>query len=89
MDTQLPVIFIRLKDDKQNNGITRAKPWWSDRLTELWNMRCNAERTVENGRQLFLERHCDLDSEIKEAKRLYRFQQQQELIQMKNLPDFV
>ena len=34
MDTQLPVKCIRLKEDKQKYGITRAKPWWSDRLTE-------------------------------------------------------
>ena len=38
MDTQLPIKCITLKDDKQKYGITRAKPWWSDRLTELWNM---------------------------------------------------
>ena len=90
MDTQLPVKCITLKDDKQKHDITRAKPWWSDRLTELWNLRCNAERcmgTVDNDRQLFLERQRDLDREIKAAKRLYWFQRQQELIEMQNSPD--
>ena len=91
LDTQLPIKCITLKDDKQKYGKTRAKPWWSDRLTELWNMRCNAERcmgTIDNGRQLFLERQRDLDREIRAAKRLYWLQQQQELIEMKNSPDF-
>ena len=91
MDTQLPVKCIRLKEDKQKHDITRAKPWWSDRLTELWSLRCNAERcmgTVDNDRQLFLERQRDLDREIKAAKRLYWFQRQQELIELQNSPDF-
>ena len=91
MDIQLPGKCIRLKEDKQKYDITRAKPWWSDRLTEFWNMRCNAERCmgiVDNGRQLFLERQRDLDREIRAAERLYGFQQQQELIEIKNSPDF-
>ena len=91
MDTQLPIKCITLKDDKQKYGKTRAKPWWSDRQTELWNMRCNAERcmgTIDNCRQLFLERQRDLDREIRAAKRLYWLQQQQELIEMRNSPDF-
>ena len=91
MDTQLPVKCVRLKEDKQKHSITRAKPWWPDKLTELWNLRCNAERcmgNVDNGRQLFLERQRALDREIRTAKRLYWFQQQQDLIEMKNSPDF-
>ena len=37
MEANLSFKCITLSDNKQAQGRSRAKPWWSDKLTELWN----------------------------------------------------
>ena len=82
---------ITLNDNKHAQGRSRAKPWWSDKLTELWNLRCEAEsRTglIDSGRQLFLHCQRNVDREVRDAKRQYWCQQQQELLEIKESFEF-
>ena len=70
---------------------SRVKPWWTDKLRDLWTSRCVAERNmgiVENGRQLFQQCQRDLDREIRAAKRQYWYQQQKDLLDLKQSTDF-
>ena len=83
MEANLAFKSVTLNDNKHAQGRSRAKPWWSDKLTELWNLRCEAEsriRLIENGRQLFLHCQRNVDREVRAAKRQYWYQQQQELL---------
>ena len=91
METSLPSKCITLNTSKQRHVFSRVKPWWTDRLRDLWASRCVAERNmgiVENGRQLFQQCQRDLDREIRAAKRQYWYQQQKDLIDLKQSTDF-
>ena len=91
MEANLAFKSITLNDNKHAQGRSRAKPWWLDKLTELWNLRCEAESRIgliENGRQLF--QHCqrNVDRGVRAAKRQYWYQQQQELLEIKESFEF-
>ena len=87
MEANLSFKCTTLSDNKQAQGRSRAKPWWSAKLTELWNWYCEAESRIgliENGRQLFLHCQHNVDREVRAAKRQYwGQQQQQELLEIK------
>ena len=91
METSLPSKCITLNTSKQRQVFSRVKPWWTDRLKDLWASCCVAERNmgiVENGRQLFQQCHRDLDREGRAAKGQYWYQQQKSLLDMKQSTDF-
>ena len=82
---------VTLNDNKHAQGRSRAKPWWSDKLTELWDLRCEVEFRIgllDNGRQLFLHCQRNVDREVRAAKRQYWYQQQQELLEVKESFEF-
>ena len=73
-----------------------GKPWWSDRLTNLWNDVCIAERSWLRCD----EKHCKsvrksnyiskrklFDSEVQRAKRKHWFSMQTDLVNECNLHD--
>ncbi len=70
------------------------KPWWTDKLTELWNVNCDAEREwskvvgVEKIRLKANMRAAQkvFDKQVNNAKRAYWQKNQEELMQL-NSPD--
>ena len=91
METSLPSKCITLNKSKQRHVFSRVKPWWTDQLRDLWASRCAAERNmgiVENGKQLFQQCQRDLDREIIAAKRQFWYQQQKDLLDVKQSTDF-
>ena len=81
--------------DKRHNH-TRTKPWWSDKLSYLWDIRCNSEKNmckahpgnITEMRQQFVSDQRDFDVEVRHAKRQYWQHQQEELLARRHSPDF-
>ena len=78
------------KSCKGNKKRRVAKPWWSDRLTELWNNFCNAEKLwlhcADKARKSQLkvqysETRKLFDREVQRSKRLYWYKMQCELVE--------
>ena len=93
MDDSLPAKHITINSNPSYNRHTRYKPWWTERLTILWDLRCKAERdmntfVIQDGKQKYLEYQKQFDRAVRDAKRQYWNEQQQELIQMKMSRDF-
>ena len=84
MEDFLPVKYVTVNINTQKKRYNRYKPWWIEKLTELWDMRCAAERGMSGGtndRQIFIEHQRNFDQEVRSAKRHYWYQQQQELLE--------
>ena len=64
------------------------KPWWSNRLSELWNDQCDAAKSMSKGksssdskclRQLFIYKRKLFNREVQRSKRAYILQKQAEI----------
>ena len=93
MEELLPVKYVTVTTNPQKKRYNRYKPWWTEKLTELWDMRCAAERGMRGGRstinrQIFIEHQRNFDQEVRSAKRRYWYQQQQELLETRLSTDF-
>ena len=79
---------IIVKSGSSNRKRKTKKPWWTTRLTELWNGQCDAEksmlksksRTERKGlRKRFIEKRKLFNREVQRSKRAYTFQRQVEI----------
>ena len=74
MEDFLPVKYVTVNTNTQKKRYNRYKPWWTEKLTELWDMRSAAERGMSgctNDRQIFIEHKRNFDQEVRSAKRHY------------------
>ena len=70
----LPVKYVTVNTNPQKKRYNRYEPWWTEKLTELWDMRCGAEHGISGGtinRQIFIEHQRNFDQEIRSAKSNY------------------
>ena len=91
MEKLLPVKYVTVNTNTQKKRYNRYKLWWTEKLTELWDVRCAAERGMSGGtndRQIFIEHQRNFDQEVRSAKRHYWYQQQQELLETRLSTDF-
>ena len=91
MEKLLPVKYVTVNTNTQKKRYNWYKPWWTEKLTELWDVRCAAERGMSGGtndRQIFIKHQRNFDQEARSAKRHYWYQQQQELLETRLSTDF-
>ena len=56
MDDSLPAKHITINSNPSYNRHACYKPWWTERLTILWELRCKAERERERHEHLRISR---------------------------------
>ena len=64
MEELLPVKYVTVNTNPQNKQYNRCKPWWNEKLNELWDMRCAAESGMSGGtisRQICIEHQRNWD----------------------------
>ena len=95
MSNQLPSKRVRIDDCRRSHRHT-PKPWWTTRLTELWDTRCIAyhlfcsNSTVDKheSREQFKVAQYTFDQAVKDAKRQYWLQQQRHLLTINQNSEF-
>ena len=79
---------VIVKSGSSNRKRKTKKPWWTTRLTELWNGQCDAEksmlksksRTERKGlRKRFIEKRKLFNREVQRSKRAYTLQSHVEI----------
>ena len=91
----LPVKLITINGDRKTHR-NKAKPWWSQNLTDLWKLRCGCEKLFcesnFNNRAIrheqFVNSQKSFDKAVRTAKKCYWYQQQAELLVINQKSDF-
>ncbi len=95
VNISLPTRHIVINSE-QNHGRHRYKPWWTDRLTQLWKVVCQAEKLycqcdstnrVERRAQ-FIDEQRSFDMALRATKRQYWHDEQQILLTTNQTSDF-
>ena len=83
------ISYKTIKSGIKNKKRRTRKPWWNDKLTELWNVVCVTERnwlkcTAKSDKSKFKSTYVpsrkSFDREVQRSKRLYWFNFQRDLI---------
>ena len=91
MNDKLEHKTVIIKDGMNGNKRRQTrKPWWSEELTNLWNVLCTAEQAYKKAQGTEKQRkkaimkniHKEFDKKVKSAKRIYWRKQQEELLAM-------
>ena len=94
MYERLPYKTIKIGVDNKRRKI--GKPWWSDRLIDLWNDACIAERfwlgcrekhTKSVYKSNYITKRKLFDREVQHAKRIYWYRTQIDMARECNLQD--
>ncbi len=81
--------FKTVKPDMCNRKRRSGKPWWSDRLTELWStlctderrwLHCNSRSDQAGFKSIYVSSRNAFDREVQRAKRFYWYSMQNELL---------
>ena len=95
MNDMLPV-RLTINGDLKTHG-NKAKPWWSQKLTDLWKLRCDCEKlfcesNFDNYRAIrreqFVNSQKSFDKVVRTAKKSYWYQQQAKLLVINQKSDF-
>ena len=95
MNDMLPVKLITINGDRKTHR-NKAKPRWSQNLTDLWKLRCDCEKlfcesNFDNRairREQFVNSQKSFDQAVRTAKKGYWYQQQAELLVINQKSDF-
>ena len=87
MERLVPFRVITMQDGVSNKKRRRGKPWWSDQLSNLWNILCENEKAWSLAKgtakaRLKMIRNAsqkDFDREVQKCKRRYWCREQEHL----------
>ena len=88
MALTLPVKHIVINGTERKDYYRKRKPWWTNELSELWKIRCAAEKlycksdndSKRELRQQFLSHQRNFDDAVRCAKRCYWSKEQEEIL---------
>ena len=87
MYERLPYKSIKVGCNNKRRRV--AKPWWNDRLSELWNdmcdhesrwLKCSVQLQKSNFKSVFITSRRKFDREVQRAKRLYWYSLQNNML---------
>ena len=98
-EKELKLRKIIVKDSNNNKKRRVKKQWWTDGLTDLWNICCTAKKkdwlkaSIHDNRlkkEIYVRHRKHFDREVQKRKRNYRQEKEQELteLQCKNQKEF-
>ncbi len=95
MNNSLPTRHIVINSEHKR-GKHRYKPWWTERLTDLWKAVCEAEKLYcesdpinrQERRAQFIGEQRIFDRELRSTKREYWYAEQQSLLKINQTSDF-